>query len=95
VSHGSLLSFSRYLVLALALALLAPYAGCHLLTSAPDPVVRGDMADSTIRAAKEREPSSDYAAQQDREAPSPGEAPGSRDPAEPRFSEIENLLREP
>ncbi len=95
MSNGSLLSFSRYLVIALAMALLAPYAGCHLFTSPANPIVRGDMAEVTIKGAKERETSLDYGEQHDREATSPDDAPGSRDQTEPRFSEIENLLREP
>jgi hypothetical protein len=77
------------------MALLAPYVGCHLLTSPPNPVISGDVRDVTIRDTKERETSSEYAGQHDREDTPPDTALESQNPAEPRFSEIENLLREP
>jgi hypothetical protein len=95
VSHGSLLSFGRYLVIAIAAALLAPYAGCHILTSPPNHVVSGEIGEVARSDSKGRAISLDSAERDERAAVSTDDAATTRDLTEPKLSEIENLLREP
>lgn len=94
MSHGNLVSLGRYLVFAIAGALLAPYAGCHIFTSAPSPVASDEMADVMRKDSKGRETSSDYTDEHDPVADFANDSPTSRNLTDPKLSEIENLLRE-
>jgi len=91
VSQLSILSLGRYVVVAIAIVLLAPYAGCHILTTPPDSPTSvegtengGNEAISTrsLRAGSD-EPSGSSKTEEPEKA------------GESNLSDIESLLREP
>jgi hypothetical protein len=100
VSKVNLLSFSRYLVIAVAVVLLSPYAGCHLLTSPPHRVDEDTVASVSENNSKRSvEPADSVASADYVESSGPDVATRDEDPAEqvesnPKLSEIESLLRE-
>jgi len=90
VSQLSILSIGRYVVVAVAIALLAPYAGCHIVTTAPDSPASIDavgIAESTSTnrslSAREDEPFQ------------VNKTEGPEKSNESNLSDIESLLREP
>jgi hypothetical protein len=95
VSHSSLLSLGRYVVIALAIVALAPYAGCHILTSPPNPVLSADVTNREKQKSKNGEPSGSESEERSQRASSADEALANRDVGETNLSEIETLLREP
>ncbi len=95
VSKNSLLPLGRYLVIALAVALLAPYAGCHIITAPPDtPLADGDSENRGKGSHRPEIPASTSR----QNALEPGASATSEESSavgEPKLSEIENLLQEP
>lgn len=96
MSQSSLLSLGRYLVVAVAIALLAPYAGCHILTSPPDPVSTGGDANSRRGGSSGlRETLRDPSLQPAPDHTAPTRSDEAAEARESGFSEIEGLLQDP
>lgn len=95
MSKVSFLSFGRYLVIATAVVLLAPYAGCHILTSPPNHLGGGTIANVSDKDSKRAGKSADEVESSDGDAATNDEGSVEQEATKPKLSEIESLLREP
>lgn len=95
MSQSSLLSFGRYVVIALAVVLLAPYAGCHILTSPPPSGSGAETRELTGKGSRNPRVPLENTQRLDQDSPSSDETALPPDESKTNLSEIENLLREP
>lgn len=91
MSQFSFLSFGRYVVVAIAIVLLAPYAGCHILTNPPIPPA--SLEGSGVEEQERNSKSSSRVSATEPTEESKTEVPSKA--SESNLSDIESLLREP
>jgi hypothetical protein len=95
VGKANLANLTRYLLVFGALVLLAPYAGCHILTSPPSSLEESSSAPSELEDRSIAETAIPAAGMDDAAARSQaaGTNPPSRSDSSIEIDEIETLLQ--